>query len=191
MRALLRVFGFPRHNEANAGPDGRGTVVQTCTAGSCSSAPFAPAESSPAAQRPNYIEGAAGSSAREEYERRMAKRDARVRERFPRSGGLLLKVFEEGQPTKAWKIGAGGEELLGGMFDRMAGPRLRVLHVRRIPGSRANIDHIVLCPNGVMVVDAKKYEGKIDLKVEGGILRPVEKKLNELQARVAVAFPQA
>lgn len=124
-----------------------------------------------------FSEGVAGGSAREEYDRRMARREARVRERFPRAGGLLLSIFEEGQPTKAWKVGAGGEETLGGTFDRMAGPELRVLHDRRIPRSRANIDHIVVCRNGVMVIDAKRYQGRPSLKVEGGFFRPVTHKL--------------
>ncbi|WOQ17838.1 nuclease-related domain-containing protein [Raineyella sp. W15-4] len=50
---------------------------------------------------------------------------------------------------------------------------LRILHDRRIPGSRANIDHIIICPAGVFVVDAKRYQGKRpELRVEGGLLRP-------------------
>ena len=48
---------------------------------------------------------------------------------------------------------------------------MRVLHDRRIPRTRANIDHIVVCTSGVFVIDAKKYEGRPQLRVEGGILR--------------------
>lgn len=125
----------------------------------------------------SFVEGDAGASARVEYERRMARREKRVKERFPRAGGLLLKVFEEGQPTKAWKVGAGGEEQLGTMLDGMAGRLLRVLHDRRIPRTRANIDHIVVCPNGVMVVDAKQYKGRVALKSEGGLFSPLVRKL--------------
>lgn len=126
----------------------------------------------------SFVEGSAGASARAEYARRMAHREQRVKERFPKVGGLLLKVFEEGQPTKAWKVGANGEEQIGGMFDGMAGPLLRVLHDRRIPRSRANIDHIVLCPNGVFVVDAKQYRGRVALKTEGGLFSPLVRKLS-------------
>lgn len=47
------------------------------------------------------------------------------------------------------------------------------LHGRRIPGTRANIDHIVVMAAGVFVVDAKRYVDKRpELRVEGGILRP-------------------
>jgi hypothetical protein len=52
-----------------------------------------------------------------------------------------------------------------------------VLHDRRIPGTRANIDHIAVTPTGVYVIDAKKYRGRPHLKVEGGILRPRVEKL--------------
>jgi hypothetical protein len=38
-----------------------------------------------------------------------------------------------------------------------------VLHDRRIPGSRANIDHIVIAPSGVWVVDTKRYRGKAEI----------------------------
>ena len=46
-----------------------------------------------------------------------------------------------------------------------------LLHDRRIPGSRANIDHIAIGPGGVTVIDAKNYKGKVRTKVRGGILR--------------------
>lgn len=48
-----------------------------------------------------------------------------------------------------------------------------MLHDRRIPGTKANIDHIVVTMGGVFVVDAKRSVNKRpNLRVEGGILRP-------------------
>jgi hypothetical protein len=45
---------------------------------------------------------------------------------------------------------------------REALPRPRLyLHDRRIPGSRANIDHIAVAPSGVWVIDTKRSKGKI------------------------------
>ncbi|MEO6532232.1 MAG: nuclease-related domain-containing protein [Pseudolysinimonas sp.] len=35
--------------------------------------------------------------------------------------------------------------------------RCRCLRDRRIPGSKANIDHVVRAPRGVFVIDAKRY----------------------------------
>lgn len=40
-----------------------------------------------------------------------------------------------------------------------------------------NIDHIAVAPTGVYVIDAKKYKGRPQLKIEGGFLRPRVEKL--------------
>src|SRR4029079_16318417 len=61
---------------------------------------------------------------------------------------------------------------LGARLNELVSESVRVLHDRRIPGSKANIDHIVVAPFGIYVVDAKRYQGRPTLKVEGGILRP-------------------
>ncbi len=120
--------------------------------------------------------GVAGSSARREYERRKAKDEARTREKWGRFGGLAVALSDEKQSTKAWAIGAVGEEKLGARLDGLAGDQIAVLHDRRIPKSRANIDHIVITRGGVWVIDAKRYKGRPRLVIEGGFLRPrVEK----------------
>ena len=36
-----------------------------------------------------------------------------------------------------------------------------MLHDRRIPGTRANIDHIAVASSAVWVIDAKRYNGKL------------------------------
>lgn len=121
--------------------------------------------------------GNPGASARREFERRKAKRAERTRTRHPKLGGLILALSDDPQSTKAWDTGALGEERLGNRLNELASDSLRVLHDRRIPGSRANIDHIAVTPTGVYVVDAKKYKGRPQLKVEGGLLRPRIEKL--------------
>ncbi|MEO6700107.1 MAG: nuclease-related domain-containing protein [Jatrophihabitantaceae bacterium] len=121
--------------------------------------------------------GTAGASARREHERRVAKREARIRAAHPRLGGLILAVSDEPQSTRAWERGAIGEEKLARSLDSLVERGARVLHDRRIPGSRANIDHIVVAPAGVFVVDAKRYKGRPHLRVDGGILRPRVEKL--------------
>jgi hypothetical protein len=45
------------------------------------------------------------------------------------------------------------------------------LHDRRSPGSKANIDHIATTRRGIWVIDAKRYAGRPELKIECGILR--------------------
>lgn len=47
-----------------------------------------------------------------------------------------------------------------------------VLHDRRMPGERGNIDHVVVGPAGVFVVDAKRYQGRIEIRNRGNIFRP-------------------
>ena len=92
-------------------------------------------------------------------------------------GGLIHALSDEPQSTKAWDTGAVGEERLGNRLNKLASDTLRVLHDRRIPGSRANIDHLAVTPTGVFVIDAKKYAGRPHLKIEGGLLRPRVEKL--------------
>ena len=117
--------------------------------------------------------GQAGASARREYQRRAAQRADRTRSAHPRLGGLILALSEEPQSTRAWLRGAVGEEMLGRRLDGLTELGAKVLHDRRIPGSRANIDHLVIGPAGVFVIDAKRYAGRRpQRRVEGGILRP-------------------
>lgn len=121
--------------------------------------------------------GAAGSSARREYARRKAKDEERIRAKWGRLGGIAVALSDERQCTKAWAIGAVGEERLGTRLDSLVSEDVAVLHDRRIPGTKANIDHIAITRAGIWVIDAKRYKGRPELKIEGGILRPRAEKL--------------
>jgi hypothetical protein len=122
--------------------------------------------------------GVAGASARRELERRRARREERIRARHPRTAGLILAITDEPTSTTVWGVGATGEELLGAGFDRLSQRGVRMLHDRRIPGSKANIDHIAVTPSGIYVIDAKRHRGRRPrLQVEGGLLRPRTEKL--------------
>ncbi|MEO8264455.1 MAG: nuclease-related domain-containing protein, partial [Ilumatobacteraceae bacterium] len=48
------------------------------------------------------------------------------------------------------------------------GHRAVVLDDRKVPGSRAHIDHIVVAPSGVWVVDANEYDGRVERRDVGG-----------------------
>lgn len=133
-----------------------------------SDAPREPAPLPPA----QVVPGAAGSSAWREYERRSAAREKRVRDAHPHIGGFLLAISEEPQSTTAWARGAKGEEMLGRGLDSLTDKGVRMLHDRRIPRTRANIDHIAVTPSGVYVIDAKRYAGRPRLLSQGGIIRP-------------------
>lgn len=120
----------------------------------------------------NAIAGTAGASARREHDRRRESRERRIRAEHPKLGGLILALSGDPQSTKSWEQGAIGEEL---MSQRLADlpDSFQILHDRRIPGTRANIDHIAVGPSGVWVIDAKRYKGKRPtMHVEGGLVRP-------------------
>jgi hypothetical protein len=112
---------------------------------------------------PDFDLGTAGASGRREYERRRAKREAKTREEHPHIGGLLLSLKEQPQHEKAWATGAAGEEALAVFLARRC-PDALVLNDRRMPRSRANIDHLAVAPSGVYVIDAKRYKGKIEVR---------------------------
>ncbi len=44
--------------------------------------------------------------------------------------------------------------------------------LRRVPGTRGTIDHIVVAPAGVFVVGAKNDTGLIEIRDRGGLFRP-------------------
>lgn len=107
--------------------------------------------------------GTAGAGARRQHERRKARREAETLEAHPHLGGLLLRFQEEPQSERAWRDGAIGEEAVAAHLARTC-PDVVVLHDRRMPAGRANIDHIAVAPSGVMVIDAKRYKGKIEVR---------------------------
>jgi ssDNA-binding Zn-finger/Zn-ribbon topoisomerase 1 len=131
----------------------------------------APAESHAAL---DLDRGTPGGSAQREYERRIARREERVKGRFGRRiGGAILAITDEPAPTRAWARGAEGERELANALAGIAGVQL--LHDRRVPGTRGNIDHLVVGPAGIFVVDAKLYEGLIRVRDVGGLFRRDER----------------
>lgn len=122
----------------------------------------------------------AGASAQREYDRRRARDEAKIRETWGdgRIGTIAMALSGERRSTVAWKSGAAGEVEVGRALDVIANEHVVVLHDRRIPRSRANIDHIVITRAGVWIIDAKRYRNKRPrLQVEGGLFRPRTEKL--------------
>lgn len=87
----------------------------------------------------------------------------------PETSSPVLPVASAPKPSRAWGDGARGEELLGQVLDDL--PGVVVLHDRRMPRTRANVDHIVIGPKGVFVVDAKRYAGRIGIHNKGSLFR--------------------
>jgi hypothetical protein len=111
--------------------------------------------------------GIAGGSARREYERRRSQRAERMVGKHPRLGRVLLAISDEPQSTRAWSRGAEGEERVARRLERELADRGVVLNDRRLPRSRANIDHLVIGPSGVFTVDTKRYKGKVEKRRVG------------------------
>lgn len=86
----------------------------------------------------------------------------------PRRPGHPLALTDDPASTKAWDKGAAGERVIGDSLDGLRDEGFAVLHDRRIPGTRANIDHIVVSPAGVFVIDTKNWSGRVEQRVVGG-----------------------
>jgi hypothetical protein len=119
---------------------------------------------------PGLDRGVPGGSARRRYERLHAAREQRAREKLGRLGGLYLAMTNDPQSTVAWARGSRGERLLGEHLEKVRDDSaFVVLHDRRIPGTRANIDHIAVTRSGaVWAIDAKNYSGKVQRIDKGG-----------------------
>ncbi|MEN3281438.1 MAG: hypothetical protein V7607_2578 [Solirubrobacteraceae bacterium] len=144
-------------------PRSRTVTCSACVAGQDLSVPLDP--------------GTAGASANLTYRRRRHAREALARRAFGRVGlgavGVGLARLTEPRHQRAWQRGARGEEDVARKLQRLlADADVVLLHDRRWPGSRANIDHLAIGPGGVTVIDTKNYSGKVKTEVRGGLLRP-------------------
>ena len=119
--------------------------------------------------------GTPGAGARREHARRLERHQTRVRTAHPRLGGLILAVADDPQHVRAWQTGAVGEEEFGRRLSGCSGPKLKVLHDRKVPRSSANIDHLAVTTERVWVLDTKRYKGKVETR-GGGLFstRPPE-----------------
>lgn len=122
--------------------------------------------------------GRPGASARREYERRREARRARVLARHPRFGRLLLAFNGTPAHEENWRRGAEGEEHTARRLNALLHGRGVVLvHDRRMPGSRANIDHLAVGPGGVTVIDTKRIRGKVKVHRQGGLFAESRERL--------------
>lgn len=112
--------------------------------------------------------GTPGASARARYEALRARDAARRRRTFGPFAPMVSFVVGPKRSTKAWGKGAEGEERVGPFLARTIGDDGIVLHDRKIPRSRANIDHIAIVASGVWVIDSKHYRGRLQLRTVGG-----------------------
>ncbi len=150
---------------------------RTADGGSCavppagaSAAKSLPPARTPLPPPPPIEAGTPGISARKEYEHRTAKADRQIEAKWGtgRIGRIAKRFTEEPQTTTAYAKGANGEERLGRQLTAQLCDVGYVLHDRRVPGTNGNIDHLVVVPSGVWIVDAKNYGGKVEQRDLGG-----------------------
>lgn len=80
------------------------------------------------------------------------------------AGKTAIALLRPSQAEIAWRKGAEGEEVVGRALDALGGAGIRALHDRRMPGSRANLDHVAIGPTGVLTIDAKHYAGRLEVR---------------------------
>ena len=149
----------------------------TCLA--CGPAADVPAPDVPplAVRAADIDSGIAGGSAMREFQRRHEGREARIRERWGRLGSLVLALTSEPASTRAWERGSIGESKLAAVLGRIDRDDVITLHDRRVPATRGNIDHIVVSPSGVYVVDAKRYAGEVRVRDVAGLFSRPDRRL--------------
>jgi len=81
--------------------------------------------------------------------------------------GMGRNLWEPNQDTEAHRKGAEGEEAVGARLDSLRPQGFVVFHDMGIPGSDANVDHLVIGPTGIFMVDAKVRNNKVSLSKQG------------------------
>lgn len=99
-----------------------------------------------------------------------ARRDARTARTWGRLAPAVEFVSDEPQR------GSDGERRMAVDLERELAGEAIVLHGRQITGTRGDIDHLVIAPSGVWVVDAKNYSGKVERR-DVGTWRMVDHRL--------------
>jgi hypothetical protein len=69
--------------------------------------------------------------------------------------------FRPSEQVTAWQRGAAGERHTARLLDWLVRDGYVVFHDLAVPGSPANIDHLVIGPSGVFVVDSKQWTGSV------------------------------
>jgi hypothetical protein len=75
--------------------------------------------------------------------------------------------FRPSAEAVAWRRRAAGERRTARLLAPLERHGWAVLHDLAVPRSRANIDHLVIGPGGVFVVDSKQYRGRLQLDAVG------------------------
>src|SRR5919198_1966485 len=99
---------------------------------------------------------------------------AQLAPRLAVAAGLLAAVtigwglrFRPSPEAVAWRRGAVGERRTARLLAALERQGWAVLHDLAVPRSQANIDHLVIGPGGVFVIDSKQYRGRLQFDQSG------------------------
>ena len=75
--------------------------------------------------------------------------------------------FRPSEQARTWQRGAAGERRTARLLDRLTRDGYVVFHDLAVPGSPANVDHLVIGPSGVFVIDSKQWTGSVHQGADG------------------------
>jgi hypothetical protein len=75
--------------------------------------------------------------------------------------------FRPSEQARAWQRGAHGERHTARLLDRLTRDGYVVFHDLAVPGSPANVDHLVIGPTGLFVIDSKQWTGSVHQGADG------------------------
>jgi hypothetical protein len=75
--------------------------------------------------------------------------------------------FRPSEQARTWQRGAHGERHTARLLDRLTRDGYVVFHDLAVPGSPANLDHLVIGPTGVFIIDSKQWTGSVQQGPDG------------------------
>jgi Nuclease-related domain len=75
--------------------------------------------------------------------------------------------FRPSEQVTAWRRGAQGERRTARLLDRLVRDGYVVFHDLAVLDSPANVDHLVIGPSGVFVIDSKQWTGSVRQGADG------------------------
>jgi hypothetical protein len=75
--------------------------------------------------------------------------------------------FRPSEQARTWQRGAHGERHTARLLDRLTRDGYVVFHDLAVPDSAANVDHLVIGPSGVFVIDSKQWTGSVQQGADG------------------------
>jgi Nuclease-related domain len=93
--------------------------------------------------------------------------------------------FRASTEASAWRTGARGERRTARRLRRLVRRGYVAFHDLAMPGSRGNIDHLLIGPCGVFVIDSKQYTGRVQQTPDGHVWHnyyPLDEQLRTVRA---------